>query len=83
MAAAADKVERHYDHDDGYLRRGREISAVSGQQEWRSDYYGKSEAQIIMEDAEYTKEKNTLDQEHVFADSVSKLDTFRGGTELN
>ena len=52
-------------------------------EKFQQSVVNKSEDQIIMEDAEYTKDKNTLDQEHVFADSVSKFDTFRGGTELN
>jgi hypothetical protein len=40
------------------------------------------EGQIITQDADYTKDKNTLDQEQVLAYSVSKFDTFRGGTEF-
>ncbi len=41
------------------------------------------EGQTITQDADYMKDKNRLDQEQVLADSVSRFDTFRGGTEFN
>jgi hypothetical protein len=40
------------------------------------------EGQIITQDADYMKDKNTL-LEQVLRDSVSKSDTVRGGTEFN
>ncbi len=41
------------------------------------------EGQIITQEADYTKDKDTLSQEELFMDSVSKFDTFRRGTEFN
>jgi hypothetical protein len=73
MAAAEDEVKQHCNQDDGYLHSGREVSAISDQRDWSSDFYA----------IEYTKDKHTLDQQQVLMDSVSKLDTFRGGTEFN
>ena len=40
------------------------------------------EGQIIKPDADYTNDKGTLDQEQMYANSVDKSDTFRGGTDF-
>jgi PAX-interacting protein 1 len=40
------------------------------------------EGQIIKPDADYKNDKGTLDQEQMYANSVDKSDTFRGGTDF-
>jgi hypothetical protein len=40
------------------------------------------EGQIIKPDEDYTNDKGTLDQEQMYANSIDKSDTFRGGTEF-
>ena len=53
------------------------------EEKFKQSVINEIEGQIIMQDADYTKDKDTLSREQIFADSISRFDTFRGGTELN
>ncbi len=53
------------------------------EEKFKQSVINEIEGQIIMQDADYTKDKDTLSREQIFADSISRFDTFRGGTEFN
>jgi hypothetical protein len=55
------------------------MDIYTAEEKFEQSVINEIESQIITKDAGYTKEKNTLDQEQEFVDSVSKFDTFRGG----
>ncbi len=59
------------------------IDIYVAEEKFQQSVINEMEGQIITQDAEYTKDKETLDQEQVLVDIVSKFDTFRGGTEFN
>ncbi len=52
------------------------------EEKFKQSMISETEGQIIKPDADYTNDKGTLDQEQMYANSVDKSDTFRGGTEL-
>jgi hypothetical protein len=58
------------------------MDIYAAEKKFKQSVINEIEGQIIAQDADYTKDKNTRDQEHEFADIVSKFDTFRGGTEF-